>query len=159
MTTYLPGNNMEVKNLFDSAVYEEMIIRIEQLSPLSKPLWGKMTVAQMLAHCKQAFKVPLSDKPLPRMFFGRLVGWLIKSKLYDQKPYAKGLPTAPDFIIRDERDFNKERTALLGLVTRFSQRPDHAGNYPHPFFGSLTKEQWGQSMWKHLDHHLRQFGV
>jgi hypothetical protein len=151
---------VEVKNLFEKSVYEEVMERIGKLGPDSQRQWGKMTVAQMLAHCKRAFRVPLSEKPLPRMFPGRLVGWLIRHKLYDSKPYAKGLPTAPGFIIRDERDFVKEKTELIGLVSQFYQRgPEHVGKHPHPFFGSLTSEQWGRSMWKHLDHHLRQFNV
>ncbi len=151
---------MEVKNLFDNSSYIEITERLNKLTPDTPRQWGKMNVAQMLAHCTAAFKVPLSEKPLPRMFMGRLIGSLIKSKLYDSKPYGKGLPTAPNFIIKDERDFEKEKAALLDLVSQFNQKgPDKVGNYPHPFFGKLTKEQWGKSMWKHLDHHLRQFGV
>jgi hypothetical protein len=151
---------MEVKNLFEEAVYKEVMDRIHKLTPGSQRLWGKMSVAQMLAHCKQAFKVPLSEKPLPRIFFGRLVGWLIKGKLYDSKPFAKSLPTSPDFVIRDVREFNKEKAALIDLINQFYQKgPGQVGNFPHPFFGPLTKPQWGMAMWKHLDHHLRQFGV
>ena len=151
---------MEVKNLFEEAVYNEVMERINKLTPGSQRLWGKMSVAQMLAHCKQAFKVPLTEKPLPRIFIGRLVGWLIKGKLYDGKPFAKSLPTSPDFVIRDVREFNKEKVALIELINQFHQKgPEHVGNYPHPFFGPLTKHQWGMAMWKHLDHHLRQFGV
>lgn len=151
---------MEIKTLYDPDAYANMVSRIHALTPDTPGRWGKMSVAQMLAHCKQAFKVPLTGKPLPRMFAGRLIGWLIKRKLYDNTPYGKGLPTAPDFIVKDERDFEKEKTALLELVEQFYKRgPEGTGNFPHPFFGRLTKEQWGKSMWKHLDHHLRQFGV
>lgn len=151
---------MEVKNLFDDAVFRETLVRLDQLTPSSQRQWGKMTVSQMLAHCKQAFKVPLSDKPMPRMFIGRLFGWAIKKKLYDDSPWKPGLPTAPDFRIRDERDFDTEKRELLVLVNRFHELgPTGAGKYPHPMFGRYTPEQWGKSMWKHLDHHLRQFGV
>ncbi len=151
---------MEVKNLFDDSTYNDTLDRLNKLSPDTQQQWGKMQVAQMLAHCKETFKVPLSEKPMPRMFMGRMIGWLIKSKLYDNKPYSKSLPTAPDFIIKDERDFTKEKTELLNLILLFNQKgPDKVGNYAHPFFGKLTKEQWGKSMWKHMDHHLRQFGV
>jgi hypothetical protein len=151
---------MEVKNLFDNATFSETLTRLNQLTPSSQRLWGKMTVSQMLAHCRQAFKVPLSDKPMPRMFIGRLFGWMIKKKLYDDTPWKQGLPTAPDFRIRDERDFDTEKRELLVLVNRFHESgPTGTGKYPHPMFGAYTPEQWGKSMWKHLDHHLRQFGV
>ena len=151
---------MEVKNLFDKTAFTEIVERMNRLTPESQRQWGKMSVSQMLAHCKEAFKVPLSNKPIPRMFIGRLVGWLAKSKLYNESPWGRNLPTAPSFLIKDEREFNKEKNELLELVTRFYQGgPDNIGRYPHPFFGRLTKEQWGKGMWKHLDHHLNQFGV
>ena len=151
---------MEVKNLFDSSAYNEIIERLHKLSPDSQRQWGRMQVAQMLAHCKEAFKVPLSDKPMPRMLIGSLLGWMVKGKLYNETPWKQGLPTSPDFVIKDERDFEKEKTALLELVNKFhADGPEKAGKYPHPFFGKFTSGQWGKMMWKHLDHHLRQFGV
>lgn len=153
-------DKLEVKNLFDESAYQDIVERINKLSASTERTWGKMNVAQMLAHCKQAFKVPLSPKPLPRIFIGRLLGWMAKPKLYNNSPWAKGLPTAPSFIIKDERDFVKEKNELLELVSQFHTKgPAGVGLYPHPFFGTLTKEQWGRSMWKHMDHHLKQFGV
>ena len=151
---------MEIKNLFDNTAYIAILSRLNKLSPGSQRQWGKMQVAQMLAHCKQAFKVPLTDKPIPRMFWGVLLGWMVKSKLYNDTPWKHGLPTAPDFVIKDQREFEKEKAALLELVNTFHNNgPEGVGKYPHPFFGRFTKEQWGKMMWKHLDHHLRQFGV
>ena len=150
---------MEIKSLFDNTAYTEIIERLHKLSPDSQRQWGKMQVAQMLAHCKEAFKVPLTDKPLPRMFLGSLLGWMIKSKLYNETPWKQGLPTAPNFNIKDERNFEKEKSSLLELLNKFHNEPQEVGKYPHPFFGKFTTEQWGKSMWKHLDHHLRQFGV
>ena len=151
---------MEVENLFETSVHQNIVERINLLTPASERQWGKMSVSQMLAHCKEAFKVPLSKKPIPRMFIGRLFGWLAKGKLHDEKPWGKNLPTAPNFIIKDERDFEKEKSELLELINQFyAEGPEAVGNFPHPFFGTLTKDQWGKSMWKHVDHHLKQFGV
>lgn len=149
-----------MKSLFDTETYNEVMERLDKLTPQSERTWGKMEVAQMLAHTKEAFKVPLTDKPLPRMFIGRLLSWMMKSKLYDDRPWGKGLPTSPDFIIKDQRNFETEKQQLVDLVTKFYQLgPDNVGNYPHPFFGTFTKDQWGKSMYKHLDHHFRQFAV
>jgi len=151
---------MEIKNLFDNTAYNEILERLHKLSPDSQRQWGRMQVAQMLAHCKEAFKVPLSDKPMPRMLIGSLLGWMVKSKLYNETPWKHGLPTSPDFVIKDERDFGKEKAALLELVNKFhTDGPEKVGKYPHPFFGKFTSKQWGKMMWKHLDHHLRQFGA
>ena len=149
-----------MKNLFDTDTHTELINRINTLGPESQRLWGKMNVAQMLAHCKEAFKVPLSDKKMPRIFLGLLVGWMIKPKLHNDAPWKKNLPTAPNFIIKDERDFEKEKQALTELIDRFYLGgPEKVGLFPHPMFGSFTKEQWGKAMYKHVDHHLQQFGV
>jgi hypothetical protein len=149
-----------MKNLFNNDVYNEILQRLNNLTPQTPRLWGKMDVAQMMAHCKEAFKVPLSDKKMPRMFMGLLIGWMIKPKLYNESPWKKNLPTAPNFIIKDQRDFEKEKQELLELVNRFHNGgPEHVGRFPHPMFGTFTKDQWGMSMYKHLDHHLQQFGV
>jgi hypothetical protein len=149
-----------MKNLFDKDTYAEITERLGKLGPQSKGLWGKMNVAQMLAHSKEAFKVPLSDKKMPRMFLGLLIGWMIKPKLYNDSPWKRNLPTAPNFIIKDQRDFEQEKKELLELINKFHQRgPANVGRFPHPMFGSFTSEQWGKSMYKHLDHHLQQFGV
>ena len=149
-----------MKSLFDNATYNEVIQRFNNLSPGSQRQWGKMDVAQMLAHCKEAFKVPLSDTKVPRMFMGRLMGWMIKPKLYNESPWKKNLPTAPNFLIRDQRNFDTEKRELSDLITQFyTKGHGNIGKYPHPFFGTFTQEQWGKSMYKHLDHHLTQFRV
>lgn len=150
---------MEIKNLYDRTTLHEITARINNLNPQCERQWGKMTVSQMLAHCQAAFKVPLSQKPLKRMFLGRLIGWMGRRMLYNEKPYGKSLPTAPSFLVKDEREFYTEKNRLLEMVNEFHSRgPGGTGKYPHPFFGKMSSEQWGKSMWKHLDHHLRQFG-
>ena len=149
-----------MKSLFDKECYEEITHRLNTLTPASQRQWGKMDPAQMLAHCKAAFTVPLSDQKIPRSFLGLLVGWMVKAKLYNDSPWKKNLPTAPNFIIKGDRDFEKEKQELFVLIDQFyTGGPANVGKFPHPMFGTYTSEQWGQSMYKHLDHHLRQFGV
>jgi hypothetical protein len=149
-----------MKNLFDKNAYTEITSRINALTPQSQRQWGKMDVAQMLAHCKEAFKVPLSDKKMPRMFIGLLIGWVFKKKLHNDEPWKQNLPTAPNFIIKDNREFEKEKQELTDLINQFHNGgADKVGRFPHPMFGTFTTEQWGKSMYKHLDHHLVQFGV
>jgi hypothetical protein len=149
-----------MKSLFEQSTLTEITNRLNQLTPETKGLWGKMTVAQMLAHLKEAFKVPLSETPLPRMFMGRLVGWMMKGLLHNNTPWKKSMPTAPEFVIKDDRNMADERKQLMNLIVQFHQKNAVGiGDKVHPFFGKLTAEQWGKSMYKHLNHHLTQFGV
>jgi hypothetical protein len=149
-----------MKNLFDKSTLEEVISRLNNLTPQSQRQWGKMDVAQMLAHCKEAFKVPLLQKSPPRMFMGYVIGWMVKPKLYNESPWKQNLPTAPQFIIKDQRNFESEKSELLSLINKFyNDNPQRIATIVHPMFGKYTGEQWGKAMYKHLDHHLQQFGV
>lgn len=149
-----------MQSLYDLTTYNDVVARLNKLTPDTIPGWGKMNVSQMLAHCKEAFRVPLSEHKMPRAFVGRLLGWMVKSKLYNDVPWGKNLPTSPAFRITDEREFHKEKQELLELVNQFyTKGPTGTGRFPHPFFGKYTPDQWGKAMFKHIDHHLKQFGV
>jgi len=149
---------MEVKNLFDSSAKQEIIERIQRLSPDKNPLWGKMNAAQMLAHCQMPVRIAMGLHEPKGSFLLRLIGPAFKSKLWDSQPYKKGLPTDPTFIMTgSEKDFITEKTELIDLVTNFTEETITRDR--HPIFGKLTKTNWSMATWKHLDHHLRQFGV
>ncbi|MEO6229650.1 MAG: DUF1569 domain-containing protein [Ferruginibacter sp.] len=149
-----------MKNLFDAETYNEVVDRLNRLGVDSTRQWGKMDVGQMMAHCCAAFRVPLTEKKMPRMFIGRLISWMIKSKMYNDEPWKQNLPTSPEFVMKAPKDFGMEKDRLKELIDQFYKAgPDGISKYPHPFFGSFTPEQWGQSMYKHLDHHFNQFGA
>jgi Protein of unknown function (DUF1569) len=149
---------MEVKNLFDHAVKQDIFIRINKLSPDSKGLWGKMNVGQMLAHLQVPIGVAEGTHKLKRTLFGRIVGPLAKPILYNNKPFKRSLPTDPSFVMfGNEKDFETEKQNLLSMISNFTE--ENIVNETHTFFGKLTKEQWSIGIWKHLDHHLQQFGV
>ncbi len=149
-----------MKYLFDDQKSSSIISRINQLSPQSKALWGKMNVSQMLAHCQPPLQVAMGETMLKRNLFGFLFGKMAKKTVVSDKPYKRGLPTAPSFIVKDERNFESEKQKLVQLITRFSSGgPAVLTKDPHPFFGKMTVEEWDKSQWKHLDHHLQQFGV
>ncbi|MEX0636917.1 MAG: hypothetical protein WD135_09125, partial [Ferruginibacter sp.] len=75
-----------------------MAQRLQSLNTNTAPQWGKMDVGKMLAHCNKAFEVPLSQRPLPRMWLGYLIGWMVKTKLYNNDPWNKNLPTSTAFL-------------------------------------------------------------
>jgi len=149
---------MEIKNLFDPEVKQEIISRIDQLTPQSKPLWGKMNVAQMLAHVQLPIGIAFGTHQPKGSFLLRLIGPLFKSNLWNGTPWKHGLPTDPTFVVTgQEKEFEKEKAALLALIGRFSETA--LTGEKHPVFGKMTKENWSRATWKHLDHHLKQFGV
>lgn len=149
---------MEIKNLFEPAVKQEIIERINKLSHGSTPQWGKMNVSQMLAHLQMPIKVAYGTHTPRGSFLLRLVGPLFKSQLWNEKPYKQSLPTDPTFVmIRDRKEFEKEKAALLELLDQFSESA--IARDKHPIFGKMNKEHWSLASWKHIDHHLRQFGV
>jgi hypothetical protein len=80
--------------------------------------------------------------------------------LRDDEPMRKNSPTVEDLVVQDERDVEVERTRLRNLIDRFvANGPSVCTTHPHSFFGPLTPQQWSILMYKHLDHHLRQFGA
>ena len=148
---------MEVKNLFDTAVKQDIINRINKLTPGSQRQWGKMDVAQMLAHCQMPLGVAVGKHTLKGSFFIKLIGPLFKKKLFNDQPFKQNLPTDKSFKMTDPKDFEYEKQSLIQMINDFSETT--MSGEPHPFFGKLTKEEWSKGTWKHLDHHLMQFGV
>lgn len=149
---------MEIKNLFEPAVKQEIIERVNKLNPQSPRQWGKMDVAQMLAHLQVPVGVALGTHTLKGNWLLKLIMPLFKKALYDEKPWKQGLPTDKTFITTgSSRDFEQEKTRLLELLNRFTAT--NMVNEKHPIFGKLTKEQWSKATWKHFDHHLKQFGA
>ncbi|GGG86248.1 DUF1569 domain-containing protein [Paenibacillus radicis (ex Gao et al. 2016)] len=149
-----------MKNIFDRKHTNEILARINKLDAHSEPHWGKMNVAQMLAHCS-AFQDIASGVTFPkRSWLGVVVGGFAKSIVYNDKPLPRNMSTIPTILIADKRDFEKEKELLKQKTDVFQRNgPERCTTYPHPFFGKLTSEQWGICIYKHLDHHLKQFGV
>jgi hypothetical protein len=155
------GHTFVMKNLYEAATVEEVNKRIAQLGPGSVPLWGKMSAPQAMAHCSGAMEWAVGDTVAPRMLIGRVLGRMVKSKLLEnEEPMRRNAPTAKTLVIQDDRNLGKEQDRLRELVNRFATAgQDGCTKHPHSFFGPLTPQEWAQLMYKHLDHHLRQFGV
>jgi len=148
-----------MKSVFNANDNAELIARIEMLTPSSTAIWGKMNVAQMLAHCHMPIKIAFGELQLKRDWLGLLFGQLAKKKLITPEPFKKNLPTFKDGVIKGEKDFDAEKESLINMVKRLKNGQDTLTQHPHPFFGVLTIDEWDTLQYKHLDHHLRQFGV
>jgi hypothetical protein len=148
-----------MKSLFQPADRTDLLARIEALHPETPREWGKMTPAQMLAHCATALEVGTGDRPMKQKLIGKILMPFIRKSILSEQPFSKNGPTDPSFVAPETCDFAAERTRLTQLVTRFAERGEAAAaKEMHPFFGKLTGNEWGEVMHKHIDHHLRQFG-
>ena len=132
--------------------------RIRRLSPDGQPKWGKFTAPRMVAHLTdstrmatgelrcEAKRTPLRFSPLKQ-----LVIYLL--------PWPKGVPTSPELLSRAPSVWNGEIDALEGALERFGSRSASDTWPAHPTFGALSRRAWGVLVYRHFDHHLRQFGV
>jgi hypothetical protein len=149
-----------MKNLFEKEAADEVLARIDHLQAASQRQWGKMDVAQMMAHCSAALDMAAGRINPPRILIGRLLGPLVKPIYTNEKPFSHNNPTDKQLVVADQRDFAREREQLKLKIRQFHEGGE-AGctRHSHPFFGALSPQAWSRGMYKHMDHHLRQFGV
>ena len=152
---------MPLPSIFTPEVGDQVIARINQLTPQSKPIWGKMNVAQMLAHCNVTYEMTFDHKHAKPNGFARfLLKLFVKKTVVSETPYTKNSRTAPAFLIVDERVYETEKERLIQYIRKVYHMGAGAfeGKESHSF-GPLTSLEYNNMFYKHLDHHLSQFGV
>jgi hypothetical protein len=149
-----------MKTIFDPATKDELMTRLASLTTAAERQWGKMTPSQMMEHTARALEMAIGKKPMKQIFLGKMLSWMFRKEFLGEAPFKKNRPTGPDFIIKDDPDFEATRARLEGLISEFHDLGE-AGldGHVHGFFGRLTGNEWGETQYKHVDHHLRQFGV
>ncbi len=149
-----------MKNLFQQETVDKLLARLDKLQPASPKQWGKMDAAQMMAHCSAGLDMASGRLNPPRMFIGRLIGRFVKPVYTNDKPFSKNNPTDKTLLVADQRDFSREQAQLKQKIRQFHEGGEaQCSRHPHPFFGPLTPQAWSRGTYKHLDHHLRQFGA
>lgn len=135
--------------------------RIDKLTPETQPLWGKMSVDQMLAHCCTPYEHALGERnDGPSAIMKILLRLFFKKSMINEVPYKQNLPTAPSFVIADHRNFELEKTRLKGYISKIeSLGKDYFEGKEQISLGKLSADEWNNLLYKHIDHHLRQFGV
>lgn len=151
---------MALPNIFTETVASDVIGRINALSPDTVPQWGKMNVSQMLAHCNVTYEMAYENKyPKPNAFMRLILKLMVKEIVVGEKPYKKNNPTAPAFKVANNKDFEMERNRLVDYIEKTQKlgEKEFEGKESHSF-GKLNTLQWNNMFYKHLDHHLTQFG-
>lgn len=154
-------NTKKIMNsIYDKVSNDVMIARINKLTPESKALWGKMSVDQMFKHCTLANNVAFGEQELKINFFMKLLGKMFKNKVFYGGDLKKNSPTAKEFIITENVDFETQKEKFINGFRRYAIEGKQVIKVMnHPFWGKMTYEDWDALMWKHTDHHLKQFGV
>lgn len=150
-----------MKNLFEVSALNELKDRLAGLNPESKRQWGKMTAAQMLAHCSEWMEMASGQRAFPpRNWMGYIFGGLAKRSVLSDAPIRRNMPTDKSLLVNDDRDFAAERQRLARNMDRFTAGgPAQVTKDSHSFFGPMKPEEWALLAYKHLDHHFRQFSV
>jgi hypothetical protein len=147
-----------MKSMWNEADAREIRQRVASLRPDSAALWGKFNAPQMVCHLTDSARMAMGElavpsKHLPIRYFP------LKQLILYVLPFPKGAPTAPALISRMAAEWGGEVTELERAIDRFCTQPSRANWPDHPAFGPLSRDAWGVLVYRHTDHHLRQFGA
>lgn len=150
-----------MKNIFKAEVTQEVIDRVNNLTSESQPIWGKMTVSQMLAHCSVTYEMVYDGThEKPKGMMKLILKLFVKGMVTGEKPYKKNLRTAPQFLMTSDKNFELEKARLIAYLKKTQELGEsHFDNKESLSFGRLSIKEWNNMFYKHLDHHLTQFGV
>ncbi len=152
---------MALPNIFSEAVVNNLIERINKLTADTKPNWGKMDAAQMFAHCNVTYEMVHENiHPKPNFLMKFFLKSVIKKTVVTDTLYKKNSQTAPVFLIKSSKDFENEKSRLIGYLKKTQQLGEtYFDNKESLSFGKLSVTEWNNLFYKHIDHHLTQFGV
>jgi len=149
-----------MQTVFDAATRDELLRRVDSIDGGSARQWGKMSAPQMLEHTARVLEIATGRRQTDQLLIGKLIAWIFKKDFVGEKPFGKNAPTGGDFIVKDEPALEPARDKLKALIRELNAAGEKGcDGRVHPFFGRLTGAEWGVSQFKHVDHHLRQFGV
>ncbi len=146
-----------MNTIFDKTTKDELVNRINSLNENSIAQWGKMNVYQMIKHCRLWEEMMQNKQNLKQVFIGKIFGKMaLKTVLKGDKPLKRSTPTIPSLMIKESTgDIALEKAKWIASIEQYANFSNP--NFVHVFFGKMTKEQIGQMVYKHTDHHLRQF--
>jgi hypothetical protein len=142
-----------MKSLEQESTRQELLARVESITGDSKQLWGRFTSRAMLDHLSRALQMAAGErdvapKKMPTRFFP------LKQLFIYVLPFPKGAPTSPELLNDSPEPLDKSKETLRRIITTFDPKP-----CDHPAFGMMSPHAWSVLMYRHMDHHLRQFGA
>lgn len=146
-------------SMWDSGVADKLLARLDRLSPDTPARWGRFTCPDMVAHLNESMRMALGEvtpavKKVPVRYFP------LKQIVIYLLPIPKGVPTAPELLVRSGRAvWAEELKRFRELLPRLVARSGSTSWPSHPIFGSMSRGAWGALGYKHFSHHFTQFGV
>lgn len=144
--------------LFDARDRRMILERLGKLRPDARPLWGRFTPSQMVCHVTTGVGQGLGEVVLGPPS-GPLTHWPLNWLLIHVVPFPRNAPAAPDMLSRAPTSWEQDMATLRRMVEAYGAA-DPGGEWPASrVFGRISGRSWGVLQYKHLDHHLRQFGL
>ncbi|HEX3229717.1 MAG TPA: DUF1569 domain-containing protein [Pyrinomonadaceae bacterium] len=133
--------------------------RMRSLSASSTARWGRMNVTEMLQHLRLSARMTVGELEVASSNKRVFQVFPLKHLILYVLPFPKGAPTAPELLPGAAAAFDEEHAAVLTLLERIGAGPREGAGPAHPLFGRLSWPEWGAVTYKHVDHHLKQFGA
>lgn len=143
--------------IHDDVARAALLRRLDALRPELTPRWGRMSAPQMVTHLIEAYRMPSGELQMKRvaMPLRPLLRWLMLYLL----PFPKGAPTARELLARVPDSWEADVATLRAAIAAATKPPSGARVGEHPLFGRMSVRDWGVLLYKHTDHHFRQFGI
>lgn len=151
---------MNWPDAYSEQVVNNWIERLDKLHLDSQPQWGKMNAGQLLAHLNVTYDMASGNYPSNNRVTRWLLNMFVKPSVVGPKPYPKNSRTAPQFLVSDEQDFEKEKKKFIENIKSVQMKgATHYEGLASPSFGTLTAEEWSVTFSKHIEHHFDQFSL
>jgi hypothetical protein len=147
-----------MKSIWQDQHREEINDRVGRVSWDRPGAWGKFTAPKMICHLADSLKMAMGDLPVaPKRLPIRYPP--LKQLIIYAAPFPKGAPTAPELLAREPREWANDVADVQALLARAASARTTETWPEHPAFGRLSKRAWGVLIYRHMDHHLKQFGA
>jgi hypothetical protein len=136
-----------------------IINRMHSLTASSTARWGKMSVVAMLRHLRLSARMATGELAVASVNKRPFQKFPLKHLLLYVLPFPKGAPTANELRPDEAESFDEERAMVVNLLEQIAAGPQDGSGPAHPLFGPMSRREWGVVTYKHIDHHLKQFGA
>jgi hypothetical protein len=134
----------------------QIVARLRRVTPDRVPAWGTLTAPKMLCHVTDQLRVAtgvIVGRHRDTLMRRTLLKWIVVHSSL-QAPPGK-VKTVPEMLGTAPGRWDADMATCIRMISEVGLG---TASGRHPAFGPLNGRDWGRLGWKHLDHHLRQFG-